>query len=112
MLAVCLLLEIPLRGFYFHVKFSEKYGIPKNNTTHTCFQRTSFEKEIPLRGIAGNTSQSCSLILTGRDLDHPDLRCPSRSISISTSTSISISITISITTTITITISIAGLLPG
>ena len=49
--AICLPLEIPLRGFPLHMIFSEKYRIP-NNSTNVCFQRISFENGNPLRGIS------------------------------------------------------------
>ena len=56
--AICFLLEIPLRGFPFQIRFSETYRIPKNST-NICFQRISFEKEIPSGGSqAGNMSQT------------------------------------------------------
>ena len=50
--AVCLLLEIPMRGFPFQINSSEKYRIPKNN------QIVAFEKEVPSGGSqAGGVSQ-------------------------------------------------------
>ena len=49
--AICFLLEIPVRGFPFQVKLSDKYRIPKNNTNIIC-QRIYFGKGNPLRGIS------------------------------------------------------------
>ena len=68
--AICFLLEIPLGGFPFQMKFSEQYRIPKNDT-NLIVKRISFEKEIPSGGSkAGNISQtSCPIV--------PRLRCSS-----------------------------------
>ena len=44
--AICLQLEIPLRGFLFQMTFSETHRKPKSITNHIV-QRISFEKEIP-----------------------------------------------------------------
>ena len=53
--AICFLLEIPLRGFPFQVKFYEQCRVPK----HIIVQRISFEKEVPSWGSqAGDISQT------------------------------------------------------
>ena len=68
---ICFLIEIPLREFPFQMEFSEKHGIPNNNTNRIV-QRIPFEKEIPSGGSqAGNMLQT-SCPMWGQAVDRAD----------------------------------------
>ena len=53
--AICLLLEIPLRGFPFQMRFSEKCRIHKSNANNDIVQRISLKRKSPHRDLKQET---------------------------------------------------------